>query len=107
MQTGLLHTHNLLRWIILILLLLALYRSFSDRKKAFTVGHQKTGLFLMICCDIMLLLGLYLWIMGNMGLKSIRTNGMSVVMKNTGLRFFAIEHFVAMLIAIVLVHIGY
>jgi uncharacterized membrane protein YphA (DoxX/SURF4 family) len=32
---------------------------------------------------------------------------MSVVMKNASLRFFAIEHMVGMLIAIILVHVGY
>ncbi len=65
------------------------------------------GLFLMICADVMLLVGLYQWITGPWGLKSIQSNGMSVVMKNSVLRFFAVEHFIGMLIAIVLIHIGY
>jgi hypothetical protein len=107
MYNGLLHTHNLLRWIILLLLLFALFRSLVDRNGEFTTGHQKIGLFLTICCDIMLVLGLYQWIAGSWGLKSIRTNGMSEVMKNPVLRFFAVEHLIGMLIAIILVHIGY
>ena len=107
MYKGLLHLHSVLRWVILILLLVALYKSFVDRNKAFTPGHKKTGMLLMICCDIMLLLGLYQWFVGDWGLKSIQNNGMSVVMKNSVLRFFAIEHISAMVIAIVLVHIGY
>jgi hypothetical protein len=107
MYTGLLHLHSVLRWVILILLLVAIYKSVSDRNKAFTTGHRKTGLFLMICADIMLLVGLYQWITGPWGLKSIQSNGMSVVMKNASLRFFAIEHMVGMLIAIILIHVGY
>ncbi len=107
MYTGLLHLHSVLRWVILILLLVAIYKSFADRNKAFTAGHRKTGLFLMICADIMLLLGLYQWVTGPWGLKSIQTNGMSVVMKNASFRFFAIEHLVGMLIAIILIHVGY
>ena len=107
MYKGLLHLHSVLRWVILILLLVALYKSFVDRNKAFTPGHKKTGMLLMICCDVMLLLGLYQWFTGDWGLKSIQNNGMSVVMKNSVLRFFAIEHISAMVIAIVLVHIGY
>lgn len=107
MYKGLLHLHSVLRWVILILLLVALYKSFVNRNKAFTPGHKKTGMLLMICCDIMLLLGLYQWFVGDWGLKSIQNNGMSVVMKNSVLRFFAIEHISAMVIAIVLVHIGY
>jgi len=107
MYTGLLHLHSVLRWAILILLLVAIYKSFTDRNKAFTPGHKKTGLFLMICADVMLLVGLYQWITGPWGLKSIRTNGMSVVMKNASLRFFAIEHITGMIIAILLIHAGY
>src|SRR5678815_5091242 len=107
MYKGLLHLHSVLRWIILILLLVAIYKNYVDRNKAFGSGHRKTGLFLMITVDIMLLLGLYQWFAGDWGLKSIQHNGMSVVMKNSVLRFFAIEHTTAMLIAIVLIHLGY
>ena len=107
MYQGMLHLHSVLRWIILLLLLVAVYKSFSDRNNAFNSGHKKTGLFLMISCDVMLLVGLYQWIAGPWGLKSIQDNGMAVVMKNATLRFFAIEHFIGMIIAIVLVHIGY
>jgi hypothetical protein len=107
MDKGLLHLHSFLRWVILILLLIAIYKSFADRSKAYTPGHKKTGMFLMICADIMLLLGLYQWFTGPWGLKSIQTNGMGVVMKNSVLRFFAVEHLIGMLIAIILIHVGY
>ena len=107
MYNGLLHLHSVLRWIILILLLVAIYKSFADRHTAFTPGHKKTGLFLMICADLMLLVGLYQWFAGPWGLKSIRSNGMAVVMKSPTLRFFAVEHLIGMLIAIIFIHIGY
>ncbi len=107
MYNGLLHLHSALRWVILLLLLLALVRSFRDRNQPFTNSHRKAGLFLMISADIMLLVGLYQWFVGDWGLKSIQTNGMVNVMKNASLRFYAIEHLVAMIIAIVLIHIGY
>lgn len=107
MYNGMLHLHSVLRWIILLLLLVALFKSFSDRNKAFTAGHKKVGLFLMISADVMLILGLYQWFAGDLGLKSIQANGMSVVMKNPMLRFYAIEHLVLMLLAISSIHIGY
>ena len=107
MYQGMLHLHSVLRWIILILLLVAVYKSLVDKNKPFTSGHRKTGLFLMISADVMLLVGIYQWVAGPMGLKSIQANGMSVVMKNSVLRFFAIEHFVGMIVAIILIHIGY
>jgi hypothetical protein len=107
MYNGMLHLHSVLRWIILLLLLVALFKSFSDRNKAFTGGHKKLGLFLMISADVMFVLGLYQWFVGDWGLKSIQANGMGVVMKNSMLRFFAIEHLILMLLAISFIHIGY
>lgn len=107
MYKGLLHLHSVLRWVILILLLVAIYQTIVNKNKQFSDGQRKTGLFLMICADVMLLLGLYQWFAGDWGLKSIQANGMSVVMKNPVLRFFAVEHITAMLIAIVLIHMGY
>ena len=106
MYNGLLHLHSVLRWVILILLLVAIYKSFADGSKPFASIHKKLGLFLMICADVMLLVGLYQWFAGDWGLKSIQRNGMSVVMKDSLLRFFAIEHTTGMLIAIILIHIG-
>ena len=107
MEKGLLHLHSVLRWVILLLLLAAVYKSYADRNKAFTSSHKKTGLFLMICADVMLLIGLYQWFTGPWGLKNIQDKGMSIVMKNSVFRFFAVEHLIGMVIAIILVHIGY
>ena len=106
MYDGMLHLHSFLRWAILILLLVAIYKSFADRNKAFTAGHKKTGLFLMICADVMLVVGLYQWFAGPLGLKSVQANGFGNVMKNPGLRFFVAEHTIAMMVAIILIHMG-
>ena len=107
MYQGLLHLHSVLRWVILILLLIALYQCFANRHKPFTAGQKKVGLFLMISADITLLVGLYQWFAGELGLKSIQRNGFGAVMKDAGSRFFAIEHTTGMLIAIILIHLGY
>ena len=61
----------------------------------------------MIACDLMLFVGVYQWITGPLGLKNIQNIGMGAIMKNSAFRFFAIEHIIGMLIAIILVHIGY
>lgn len=106
MYNGLLHLHSTLRWIILILLLVAIYKHFSDRDKPFTASHAKTGLFLMIACDITLLVGLYQWFTGSLGLNAIKDFGFGEVMKTSMLRFFAVEHAFGMLVAIILVHVG-
>jgi hypothetical protein len=108
MQTGMLHLHSFLRWVILLLALIAIFRAVSGMlgKKPFTSADRKVGLFLMIFSDTMLLIGLYLWAFGDRGLKMIQSVGMGGVMKDPVLRFYAIEHFISMLIALALVHIG-
>ena len=108
MYDGMLHLHSVLRWIILILLLVAIFKNLADRKGAFTETHRKLGLFLMICADIMLLIGIYQWATGDTwGLISIKSRGFGDVMKDTVARFYAIEHPTGMLIAIILIHLGY
>jgi hypothetical protein len=107
MYQGMLHLHNFLRWVILLLLLFAVIKSLTDRHKPFSASHRKTGLFLMICADVMLAVGLYQWFAGPWGLKSIQNNGFGNVMKTPTLRFFAVEHTIGMLVAILLIHAGY
>ncbi len=100
MATGLLHLHNLLRWIILILLIVTIYQSFTKNK-----GVQKISLFLLISAHITLLLGLYQYFFGKKGIAFFKAYG-SEVMKNPSLRFWAVEHITGMIIAIVLITIA-
>ncbi len=106
MYNIILHIHSSLRWIVLLLLLIVFYRSVTADNRPFTDTDKKYGLFTMIVCDIMLLIGLYQWFAGSWGLYSIQHNGMKEVMQNPVLRFYAVEHTTGMLIAIIMVHIG-
>ncbi|HYC39163.1 MAG TPA: hypothetical protein VEB63_01645 [Chitinophagaceae bacterium] len=106
MYEGLLHLHSTLRWILLILLLLAIFKSVADRRGPFELSHRRIGLWLMIVADITLLIGIYQWITGPWGLKNIQNTGMSEVMANDYSRFYAVEHTLGMLIAIALIHVG-
>ncbi len=109
MTTGMLHLHSILRYLILLVALWAIFKSMSGMGggKAFTKSDQKPGLFYMILMDVQLLVGLILYFSGSFGLNSIKQLGMGEVMKNSVTRFFAIEHTLGMIIALVLVHIGY
>lgn len=108
MYTGLLHLHNLLRWVILILLLVALFRHLAgmNKKTLVNAGDKKVDLFLMIAAHITLILGLVQWAIGDFGFNFIRLAGFGEVMKNSAMRFWAVEHIAGMLIAIVLITIG-
>jgi hypothetical protein len=103
MYTGLLHLHSFLRWVILVLLVIAILTSLAGMigKKPFTAGQKKTALFLMISAHIQLLVGLYEWIFGPWGVKRLGDIGTDRIA-----RFYGVEHITGMIIAIVLITIG-
>jgi hypothetical protein len=109
METGLLHLHNLLRWIILVLLVVSILKSYTGWKsnKTFMASDKKIWLFTMISAHITLLLGLYQWTLGRFGLFTyVKPEGVSM-MKDSTLRFYQMEHPVMMIIAIVLITLAY
>ncbi len=108
MYQMLVYLHNLLRWVILLLAIVAIIKAYSGmmKRKLFSRSDKQIGLFLMISAHITLLIGLYQWIAGPLGLQSILHSGMAVVMKDRGLRYWTVEHFASMLIAITLITIG-
>lgn len=98
MYTGLLHLHNALRWVIIILLLVTLVQALTKKE-----GIQKTSLWLLIAAHITLLLGLYQYFTGAWGYNLISQQGFGEVMKSAQSRFWAVEHISSMLLAIVLI----
>jgi hypothetical protein len=106
MYAGSVHLHNLLRWIILILLLLNIFRHATAGAQPYGDKDKKMGLWLMIAAHIMLLLGLFQYIYGGLGVEAFKNVG-SAVMKDKILRYWAVEHISGMLIAIVLITLGY
>lgn len=109
MQTGLLHLHNTLRWIILILLLVSIFKAYNgwQSKKSFAAGDKKIWLFTMISGHITLLLGLYQWAFGRFGIFTTTLPEGTSVMKDSFYRFFWVEHPLGMIIAIVLMTLGH
>lgn len=101
MLKGLLDLHNLLRWVILILLVVNIVKNYMDAKKPFTKSHKKMGLWLMICAHITLLVGVLILAFDFVSLSS--TEGL---MSNPILRNRFIEHPLGMILAIVLITIG-
>ena len=101
MYKGLLDLHNILRWLILLFLLIALFQAFAKSS-----GLRKSSLWVLICAHLTFLIGIYQWFAGEVGYKLIKTNGFSTVMGDDKLRFWAVEHISGMLIAIILITIA-
>ena len=100
-------THNIMRWVVLLLAIYALYRVYAGLfgKKEWSDADRKALSFYAIGMDVQLLLGLLLYfVLGNW--FNMMTSGMGNVMSNSSLRFFAVEHFSVMLIAVILAHVA-
>ena len=100
--------HNLLRWIILILLLLSIYKAFIGwkNKKVFSQGDRRTWLFTLIAAHTTLLVGLYLWLWGPYGMLKVPSPPEGV-MKNKFYLFFWVEHPTFMILAIFMITLAY
>lgn len=109
MQTGLVHLHNLLRWIVLIMLLISIVKAYKGYTsgQAFKDGDRKTWLFTMIAAHTTLLIGLYQWLMGRYGVISMHLPEGAAAPEGKFLRFYQIEHPLIMIAAIVLITLAY
>lgn len=93
------HTHSGLRWVALILILMAIYNSITA--KEFTKREKLINLFSMVSLHTQLLLGLVLYFI------SPRVSFAAGWMKDASFRFYGMEHLAGMLIAIALITVGY
>lgn len=100
--------HSYLRWIILVLLLASIVKSYSGWKgnKALSAGDKKLWLFTMISAHTTLLIGLILLLFGSMGVFTTTLAPGTSVMKDDKLRFYWVEHPTMMILAVVLITIG-
>jgi hypothetical protein len=95
------HTHSGLRWVALILILLAIYNSITA--KEFGKRQKLINLFSMVSLHTQLILGLILYFISD------KVKFFDGWMKEpTGIyRFYGMEHLAGMLIAIALITVGY
>ncbi len=101
------HMHSGWRWVVLILLIWAIYNAFNKKKNNidYTQSDRKLNMFAMIACHIQLLGGLIMYFM-NEGIIAAWGN-LGAVMKISAARHMVIEHLFGMLIALTLITIGH
>lgn len=104
MYSMLTHAHSGLRWLVLLLLILAIANAAAKMNKSeatFGATDKRLNLFALIFTHIQLILGLVLY------LHSAKVQFGAETMSNAVLRFYTVEHVSLMLIAIVLITMGY
>jgi hypothetical protein len=99
--------HSWLRWIVLLAGVVAFVRSAigASRRSPWTSADDRTGFLFSVLLDVQVLIGLVLYIfLSPFTHAAFRDLGQA--MGNSGLRFWAVEHIVGMIVAIGFVHIG-
>jgi hypothetical protein len=103
MMTGFLHLHSALRWVALLLLVITIVDNLMRMYKPYNGADNKLALFTLISMHLQLVIGLVLW--GNQLADALSQN--VHIMKEKAARFFIVEHFIGMVLAIVFVTVGY
>ncbi|MFO0658715.1 MAG: hypothetical protein U0165_02620 [Polyangiaceae bacterium] len=106
LYTTLLLIHSWLRWVVLAAAVHALFRAIRGATSAatFEPSDRKAGLIFVASLDSQVLLGLILYFVSPLTPGSGEAFKLS--MKDPMLRFFAVEHLTAMILALVAAHVG-
>jgi hypothetical protein len=104
MYTGLLHLHSFLRWVGLALMLVTIVDSLVRMYRPFLGSERKLSLMTMIILHTQLLIGIVLYFVSPLVANAIESG---MVMKDPVNRFYMVEHFLGMAIAIAFVTIGH
>jgi hypothetical protein len=107
MYTSVLFLHSWMRWAVLVLALLAIARAIAGAigRRSWQPADALAGRLFVTALDIQMLLGLLLYF----ALSPITRAAMSDfggAMKIAGLRYWAVEHVLGMVVAVVLAHRG-
>jgi hypothetical protein len=107
MYATLLLVHSLLRWLVLLAGLVAAVRGLSGwrSRRLWTLPDERAGFWFTLTLDLQFLLGLLLYVA-----LSPLTRGafqdFGGAMRDSVLRFWAVEHVFGMVVGIALAHIG-
>jgi uncharacterized membrane protein SirB2 len=99
MYKGLLHLHSGLRYVVLVLVLLAIVQAITAGSKPYTPTNKKVNLFALISAHLQLVIGLVLYF--------ISPNVDFSKMSEATYRYWNVEHISMMILAIVLITVGY
>ncbi len=101
--------HSYWAYLTLLLIVLATLNALKGvfAKGEFSSKDLRISLFALIVTHIQVLIGLFLYMFSPSAMGAIKGSGMGTVMKDSLLRYFSVEHPLMMIIAVVLITIGY
>ena len=103
MYSILTHAHSGLRWIVLLTLLIAIGNAIgkTNGNRPYLNKDMRLSLMALIFTHIQLILGLILYFISPKVVFSVES------MSNSALRFFLVEHIFIMILAVILITVGY
>lgn len=106
MYEGLTHVHSILRWLVFVALVYAIYQSVRGKSTGavYAGAGKKTGTIALSLLHLQFVIGLVLYFQSTW-FGALQADA-SAVMGSSEARFFAVEHPLMMLIAVVLGTIG-
>jgi len=109
MYTSVQFIHSWWAYLTLFMVLVATLNALAGffGNKEYQPKDFRISLFALIVTHIQFLIGLLLFFVSPLGMKSISDNGMGEVMKDSNLRLYAVEHPMVMILAVVFITIGY
>ncbi|MCA1650625.1 MAG: hypothetical protein LC753_10200, partial [Acidobacteria bacterium] len=107
MYSGVLLVHSWLRWAVLIVGVVAVVRALGGwtGRRPWLPADDRASYWFAMLLDLQMLLGLLLYF----ALSPFTRQAMAdfgAAMQNSGLRFWAVEHVLGMVIGITLAHVG-
>lgn len=105
MYPTLLDIHSIVRFVILFAVVISILLAFTGwfGNKEYTKGNKAINLITLISAHTQLVLGLILYFVSPFA----STGNMGAAMKDPVLRYWTVEHSAMMIVAIVLITIGY
>lgn len=99
--------HSILRWVVLILAVVAAVRAFIGwfGKQEWTALDNRLGVALSGSMDLQVLLGFILYIFLS-PLTTTALQDFGAAMSNDVLRYWSVEHILLMIVALILIHVG-
>ena len=99
--------HSWLRWVVLLAGVLVIIRSFtrSANKNPIDATDKKLGIVFISSFDFQFLLGLLLYFVWSPVVQEALQMG-GGMMKDSTLRFWAVEHISLMFLAVIVAHVG-